>query len=117
MKEILKLEEAMMFTLSVYLFVQTDFAWWWFPALILAPDVSMLGYLVNPRIGAFMYNLFHHKALAIVILLAGWYFVLPSLVLSGIILFGHSSLDRVFGYGLKYSDNFQHTHLGKVGKS
>jgi hypothetical protein len=38
------------------------------------------------------------------------------LQLAGLILFGHSSMDRVLGYGLKYSDSFQHTHLGMLGK-
>ena len=26
-------------------------------------------------------------------------------------------LDRIFGYGLKYSDRFQHTHLGEIGNN
>jgi hypothetical protein len=39
------------------------------------------------------------------------------LQLTGLILFGHSSMDRVLGYGMKYSDSFQHTHLGMIGKS
>ena len=31
-------------------------------------------------------------------------------------LFGHSSFDRIMGYGLKHEDAFQNTHLGKIGK-
>ncbi len=30
---------------------------------------------------------------------------------------GHSAMDRVFGYGLKYTTGFQDTHLGKIGKA
>ncbi len=112
MKNILRLEEALMFGFSIYLFALTEFAWWWFPALILTPDIGMLGYLSGPKVGAITYNLIHHKAVAIVLLVLGWHFVLPWVVLSGIIMLGHSSLDRVFGYGLKYSDDFKHTHLG-----
>lgn len=104
-----------MFGLSIYLFAQTDLAWWWYPALILAPDIGMLGYLVNTRAGAFTYNLFHHKGLAIVLLCLGWYLSVPGLVLAGIILFGHASMDRIVGYGLKYGDSFRHTHLGWLG--
>ncbi|MBC8508108.1 MAG: DUF4260 family protein [Anaerolineales bacterium] len=37
--------------------------------------------------------------------------------LIGVIMLGHSSLDRVIGYGLKYPDSFQHTHLGMIGKN
>lgn len=33
------------------------------------------------------------------------------MMLIGVILFAHSSLDRVFDYGLKYKDDFKHTHL------
>jgi len=34
----------------------------------------------------------------------------------GIILFGHSSMDRMFGYGLKLGQGFKYTHLGIIGK-
>jgi len=112
MERTLKLEEAAMFGLSIYLFAQTDLAWWWYLALILVPDIGMLGYLSGPKVGAITYNLFHHKGIALVLLCLGWYLSNDWLTLSGIILFGHSSMDRIFGYGLKYPDNFKHTHLG-----
>jgi len=40
----------------------------------------------------------------------------PWLMFAGTILFGHSSFDRVLGYGLKYEDAFQNTHLGRIGR-
>lgn len=112
MKNLLRLEEAAMFALSIYLFTLTDFAWWWYLLLILAPDIGMLGYLINTKAGALTYNLTHHKGMALILLLLGWAIFNPWLVLTGIILFGHSSMDRIFGYGLKYDDHFKHTHLG-----
>lgn len=111
MRTILKLEEAALFGFSIYFFSLTDVAWWWFLVLILAPDVGMLGYLAGPRTGAAIYNIFHHKALALIVLCAGWLMEGPWLVLAGIILFGHASMDRMLGFGLKYPDSFQHTHL------
>jgi len=36
--------------------------------------------------------------------------------LLGIILFGHSSIDRVLGYGLKIKEGFKFTHLGSLDK-
>ncbi len=117
MKTILKLEELAEFVLGISLFSQLDFAWWWFPALLLLPDIGMLGYLINPKIGAFTYNIFHHKAIAIAIGLAGFYFDNSLLILIGVILFSHASFDRIFGYGLKYPDNFKNTHLGKIGNN
>ncbi|MEO6611453.1 MAG: DUF4260 family protein [Chitinophagaceae bacterium] len=29
---------------------------------------------------------------------------------------GHSSMDRMFGYGLKTNEGFKYTHLGMIGK-
>jgi len=76
----------------------------------------MLGYLIITRIGAFTYNILHHKGIAILIYLAGFYFNQPVMQLTGIIIFAHSSFDRILGYGLKYNDDFKNTHLGIIGK-
>lgn len=116
MNFLLKLEELGQLLLSIVLFQQLDYAWWIYPACILLPDISMLGYLLNTKVGAWGYNLFHHKLLAIAILALGYWLNHDLLILSGIILFGHSAMDRALGYGLKYTDSFQHTHLGWVGK-
>lgn len=114
MKSILKLEELLEFALGIYLFSTLSYAWWWFLVLILLPDIGMVGYLVNTKTGALTYNVFHHKGLAILILLIGIYFEIEVMQLIGIILFSHAALDRVFGYGLKYADNFKNTHLGHL---
>lgn len=117
MKKLLTLEEIAQFTLGIFLFSRLGFAWWWFPALILVPDLSMVGYLINSKIGAWAYNFFHHKLLAIIVLIVGYFADNQHLELAGVILFAHSAMDRVFGYGLKYEDAFTNTHLGKIGKN
>jgi hypothetical protein len=116
MKNILKLEELAEFALGIFIFSRLDFAWWYFPLLLLSPDIGMLGYLVNPKIGAWLYNLFHHKALAITILVFGFTQNNQVVMLVGTILFSHAAFDRTMGYGLKYEDSFANTHLGKIGK-
>lgn len=116
MKTVLKIEELAQFILGIVLFNLLDFSWWWFPTLILIPDIGMLGYLINSRIGAATYNIFHHKGIAIGVMLAGYYLSMPILSLVGIILFSHSAMDRMFGYGLKFADSFNNTHLGTIGK-
>jgi len=100
MKNLIKIEEAAMFGLSIFLFNLTDFAWWWYPLLILTPDIGMIGYLAGSKVGAFTYNLFHHKAVALLVLCIGWYVGNAWVELAGIILFGHSSMDRILDYGL-----------------
>ncbi len=115
MKKLLTLEEAAQFVLGIWLFSRLDFAWWWFPVLLFLPDLSMVGYLAGPGTGARVYNFFHHKLLAIVVLLAGYYLQNQTIQLAGVILFSHSALDRLFGYGLKLPQGFHHTHLGIIG--
>ena len=117
MKISLKLEEAMMFALSLLLFHQLHYSWMWFWILFLSPDLGMLGYLVNTKVGAVSYNAFHHKGIAILIFIIGFYFKVMELEFVGILLFSHSSFDRMLGYGLKYNDSFQNTHLGLIGKN
>jgi hypothetical protein len=116
MKTILKLEELAMFVASLILFNRLGISWWWFAACILLPDLSMIGYLINTRMGAYAYNFFHHKGVATLIWLAGLYIGNATLQFTAIILFAHASMDRMFGYGLKYETGFRFTHLGTVGK-
>lgn len=113
---ILKLEEAGLFLLSIYLFSLLGYSWWVFPACLLLPDLSMTGYLAGPKTGARLYNLFHNKLLAILVLITGFWCSIPWLALTGVILLGHSAMDRALGYGLKLEEGFAHTHLGRIGK-
>lgn len=106
-----------MFMLALLLYIQQyPMSWWWFVGCLLLPDLSMLGYLANARTGAYLYNFFHHKGVAITLFIIGTYFTIEPLVFVGLVLFAHSSMDRIFGYGLKFVTGFQDTHLGKIGK-
>jgi hypothetical protein len=116
MKNILKLEEAAMFAVCIYALSLFHADWWVYLLLLLGPDISMLGYLVNNTIGAVCYNLFHHKGIAIAVFITGFMLKDEWLQIIGIILFGHSSMDRMFGYGLKLNQGFKYTHLGIIGK-
>lgn len=117
MKNTLRLEEGLMFVLAVYLNTLLPFKWWWYWVFFLTPDLGMVGYLINNRMGALLYNLFHHKGIAIGFYLVGIFTTNQVLMFIGLLLFGHSSFDRVFGYGLKYQDSFHNTHLGWIGKN
>lgn len=120
MKILLKLEELAMFIASLFVLYVSHADWWWYLILVIAPDISMLGYLVNTKVGAWCYNLFHHKGIAILVFVIGWWCALilshETAPLLGIALFGHSSMDRFFGFGLKTEEGFKFTHLGKIGK-
>jgi hypothetical protein len=116
MKNLTRLEELFLGVLSFYLFLSLHYAWWWFFLLLLAPDLSMAGYLLNPRAGAIIYDLVHHRSVSVVLFILGALLQTQWVQAAALILLGHSSLDRALGYGLKYADSFQHTHLGMIGK-
>ena len=71
MKNLLKLEELFLLGLALFLFSQLDYGWGWYALLFLAPDLSMVGYLANPRVGSWTYNLIHHKGLAVALYVLG----------------------------------------------
>jgi len=116
MKNILKLEEAAMFIFCIYALSLFHVDWWVYLVVLVAPDISMIGYSGGNTTGAVFYNLFHHKGIAIAIFVAGYILKDELTQLTGIVLFGHSSMDRMFGYGLKLSEGFKYTHLGLIGK-
>jgi len=113
----IRIEEGMMLTFATALAMSLSYPPWLFWALFLAPDIGFAGYSINSRIGAFTYNFLHHKGVAVIIYLAGLYFGFEPLQFTGLLLFGHSSFDRMLGYGLKYNDSFHNTHLGWIGKT
>jgi hypothetical protein len=121
MKLILKLEELAMWIGCIILLYLSHAEWWWYTLIFLGPDISMIGYLAGNKTGAWSYNLFHHKGVACIILSIGLCMINNNvfadyswIINTGIILFGHSSMDRFFGYGLKYENGFKFTHLGEA---
>ncbi len=118
MKKMLQLEELAMTSAAIALLTihHLGLSIWVWIILFFAPDIGMLGYLLNTRIGAFCYNLFHHKGIGLCLVAAGTYLQNEILTATGTLLFAHASFDRIFGYGLKYADSFKNTHLGSLEK-
>ena len=117
MKNLLKLEELFLLGFSLFLFSRHDLSWGWLALLFLTPDLSMIGYLTkSQRLGSWIYNLIHHRGMGTSLYILGVLLSNSALIFTGILLFAHSSFDRIFGYGLKHEDSFQNTHLGKIEK-
>lgn len=111
-----RLEGAALLVAAVAGFDVAGWSWWWFAGLLLAVDISMVGYLAGPMVGAATYNLCH-TLVGPVGLLAWWLFGGPTTALAlGSIWLAHIGMDRAFGYGLKHPDRFEHTHLGVIGR-
>ncbi len=90
----------------------------WLPLVVLlfVPDISMVGYLRDARLGAQLYNLAHNWAVVLLVLGLGFLTGQTWLSLAGSILVAHVGVDRVAGYGLKYPTSFAETHLGRIGR-
>ena len=112
----LRIEGLAGFVAGIVLFVGLGGPWFLAIPLLLVPDMSALGYLRGPRVGAVTYNLVHNWAIGLVVLGIGVWSGVGAVGLAGAILIAHVGMDRVAGYGLKLPSSFQDTHLGRIGK-
>jgi hypothetical protein len=112
---LLRLEGVAVLALATVVYARGDQSWWLYLALILAPDISLAGYVVGSRVGAIAYNSLHT-------------YLGPALVAAGfgssglgtaiaLVWAAHIGMDRSLGLGLKYGVGFRSTHLGSVGAS
>ena len=86
-----------------------------FVALVLLPDLSMAGYLVDSRWGARTYNAVHTYAGPAALGVSGWYVGADLALAAALVWTAHVGADRLFGLGLKYGDSeFGDTHLQRV---
>jgi hypothetical protein len=102
---------------AVFYITVGNFAWYWLPILFVLFDISAVGYLFNPRIGALVYNLGHSligPALLVAIYIAT---TNQGILFFALIWLFHIFVDRALGYGLKHATGFHHTHLGTIGKA
>lgn len=115
---LLRIEGLAVATVSAVLYARMGASWWLFAGLWLAPDLSMLGYLSGrPCTGARFYNAFHTYTVPIALWLAASFLHAHTLLPVALIWANHIGVDRLLGYGLKYSDGFKFTHLGGLGPS
>jgi hypothetical protein len=113
---LLRLEGAAALVGGILLYQQTAADWIPFIVLLLLPDVSILGYLRGPALGAVIYNVVHTWALSGALLGLGFFLQSPIVFGAGAALLAHIGADRLLGYGLKYPTSFQDTHLGRIGR-
>ncbi|QGN48065.1 DUF4260 domain-containing protein [Micromonospora sp. WMMD558] len=117
-----RIEAAVVAALAVVVTVTAGYPWWWLLALFLVFDLSMLGYLHGPRLGATCYNLAHSYTLpallgAVAVITAALRDPIDWLGVLAVAWAFHIAVDRALGYGLKTTEGFEHTHLGRIGKA
>jgi Domain of unknown function (DUF4260) len=101
---------------GIAIWVANDGSVLWLAAFMLVPDISMIGYLANDRIGALTYNAVHNLILAGALLGIGWWLGWRFGLMGGALLLAHVGMDRALGYGLKLPTGFHETHLGRIGR-
>ncbi|BCP52812.1 hypothetical protein K32_14290 [Kaistia sp. 32K] len=111
-------EGAIVFLAGILIFLHGDvgLSWWLAVLLFLAPDLSFLGYLLGPKVGAVVYNTVHIYGFGVAILAVGLFGSLPVCAALGALWLAHAGFDRMLGYGLKLPEGFAFTHLGRIGK-
>ena len=113
----LRFEAVLAAGVAIVVYAYLGLSWWLFGALILVPDVAMLGYLGGPRVGAMTYNLAHTYIAPAVLAGLGYLFNEPLISGLAAIWCTHIALDRVLGYGLKLGGDFKASHLSGPGSS
>ncbi|MEX0616928.1 MAG: DUF4260 domain-containing protein [Candidatus Woykebacteria bacterium] len=111
---VLRIEGLAVLLASLYFYNYLSGGWLVFIILILAPDISMIGYLKDKMLGSITYNLAHNYILALVIIFTGIFAGNEFWTSLGLILSAHVGADRFLGFGLKYPTNFKDTHLLKL---
>jgi len=111
---LLRAEGLMVLAAASAGYAELGAGWWLFALLFLVPDLSLAGYLFGRRVGALTYNLGYSYVGPLALLCLGLAGAAPGIIAAGLIWAAHIGFDRALGFGLKYSDGFDFTHLGRI---
>lgn len=92
-KYLLRIEGSAVLLLALYFYTQTEMGWGWFFLLLLAPDLSMFGYMVNKKIGSYVYNLIHTYSLPLLLINTNFFLA------TGISSSNRNNLGGAYRYG------------------
>ncbi|WP_153730755.1 DUF4260 family protein [Sporosarcina obsidiansis] len=109
-RRMIRIENALFFGFTFFVYHQFGFSLLQFFLLLLAPDLSIIGYLRSKQFGALIYNIGHTFILPVLLLLLSLYMKWDVLFSLSLIWCAHIFMDRSVGYGLKYPTSFKSTH-------
>lgn len=116
-RTVLRFEGAVVLAVALVGYAQFGMGWGVFALWLFAPDLSLLGYLAGPRVGAALYNAAHALIGPVLLLALGVFAAQPWAVAGGLIWLARVGLDHALGFGLKYATGFASTHLGRIGRA
>lgn len=108
---LLRLEGLAVIVGALALYFDAGYGWLLLVVLILAPDLSMIGYVGGPAFGSACYDVVHTHVLPIALAVAGVLGASEAAIQIALIWLAHIGADRFLGYGLKYPTGFKDTHL------
>ena len=111
---ILRAEGLAVLLAAIALYTLYDGNLWMFIALLLAPDLVFIVYLINKEAGVFAYNAVHNYILPLGAIGLSVATDSTQGLLLGSIWLAHVGMDRMVGYGLKYSAEGKDTHLQRI---
>jgi hypothetical protein len=113
-----RVEASLVLVAGLILFWQSGsgLTWWMAVLVFFAPDLSFAFYTGGRRIGAAGYNLVHVYGFGLALFVLGSVWSMPLLAGLGALWLAHSGFDRMLGYGLKTTEGFGYTHLGRIGR-
>ena len=111
---LLHAEGAVVLMVSFAAYHELNGNWLLFFLLFLWPDLFMLGYLANVRVGGSLYNLVHTYTGPLLLGAAAVFEQWHNTLLFTLIWTAHIGLDRMLGFGLKYPTFFKDTHMQRV---
>ena len=112
--QLVRIENGFAFAIAFYIYVYLDFPIWMFFVFLLAPDITAIGYIFNKKVGSFIYNFGHNLILPLLLAASFLKFPKDYLMIISLIWLAHIFLDRLLGYGLKYQDSFNKTHIQRI---
>lgn len=111
---VLRLEGLALLVGALVVYFDQGFGWLLLVVLFLAPDLSFVGYLAGPRVGATAYNAVHTTLGPIALAIVGVLTDTDWCLQLALIWLAHIGIDRLLGYGLKYPTAFKDSHLQRV---
>ena len=112
----LRLEGGAALTAALILYAGTAESWLLFALLLLVPDISLVAYLIGPTAGRRAYNAVHSYVGPVLLGVIGPVVTGSTVPASVALIWGaHIGGDRLLGFGLKTTDDFRDTHLGRIG--
>lgn len=113
-KKTVRLENALALLLLLFIYFNMGYSIWSFLILFLLPDLALLTYLIDEETGSLVYNLMHTYLLPGCLIAVAYIGQVNFLWPISLIWCAHIAMDRMLGFGLKYSGNFKQTSIQKL---